>query len=85
MTTKSDELQIDSSVPEDGEFALVIKAKGGSDSDFKPVCYYLLTTLENEEKSMYLYFMYHLHRAQQGRRRLDSFKFPIYIIVTNFS
>lgn len=54
VVTKTDELQVDSSVPEDGEFALVIKAKGVSDSDFKPVCYYLLTTLENEEKSMYI-------------------------------
>jgi hypothetical protein len=48
---KSDELQVDCSVPSDGEYALVMKAKDSKEPEFKTICNYLLTTLENEEKS----------------------------------
>ncbi|XP_053393825.1 uncharacterized protein LOC128555490 [Mercenaria mercenaria] len=50
LNKESKELQIECSVPEDGEYALVIKAKDRAEHVFKPVCYYLLTTLEDEEK-----------------------------------
>ncbi|XP_060591079.1 kyphoscoliosis peptidase-like [Ruditapes philippinarum] len=53
---KSGELQVDCSVPSDGEYALVIKAKDRKEPEFNPICNYLLTTLENEEKVCDEYF-----------------------------
>lgn len=50
IDTVSEKLKVDCSVPEHGEYALVIKAKSLYDSSFNPVCYYLLTTLEDRAK-----------------------------------
>lgn len=38
--------------PEEGEYALAVLAKGNGENRFKPVCYYMITTLEPKEKGI---------------------------------